>query len=218
MPHYYAQKGYWEGIEQRRSPDHPAVRAFCEPKIALVRGEVGQMGSLLEVGAGNGYFTLELSRYYDLTALDFSMNMLRMNPAPAERKVQGDAESLPFDDDSFDIVLCGNLLHHLASPQSAVKEMTRVARDHVVLIEPNALNPAMLLLGIFKKEERGVVKFTPWYLRRLGRTGGMRLRRFVTQGSILPNKTPQALLPLLRQLDAAQPFAFYNLAVFDIRP
>ncbi|MFO7586835.1 MAG: class I SAM-dependent methyltransferase [Gemmatimonadota bacterium] len=216
MPDYHAQKAYWEGLTDRRPPEHPSVRAFCAPKINIVRREVGDHGqTMLEVGAGNGFFTYELMRYFVLTALDFSDNMLRMNPAPARRKIRGDAQFLPFDDDSFDIVLCGNLLHHLPDPIVAVREMARVARRHVALIEPNALNPAMLGFGLLKREERGSIRFTPRYLRTLGGESGLRLRRFVTQGTILPNRTPCMLLPLLRPLDFPQPFAFYNVAVFD---
>jgi SAM-dependent methyltransferase len=43
-----------------------------------------------------------------------------------------DAENLPFDDESFDLVVVSAGLHHCASPHRAVLEMYRVAR-HVVL-------------------------------------------------------------------------------------
>jgi len=41
---------------------------------------------------------------------------------------QGDAESLPFVDDSFDLVYCRASLHHFAEPTRAVREMVRVCR------------------------------------------------------------------------------------------
>lgn len=216
VPDYDTQMGYWEGVAGRRSPDHPAVRAFAQPKTELVRTELRGARTMLEVGAGNGYFTAELTRDFSVTALDFSHNMLRMNPLPQAGKVRGDAEHLPFGDATFDVVLCGNLLHHLQNPRHAVQEMARVARLHVVLIEPNALNPAMMLFGLLKPEERGVVKFVPSYLRRLGKSSGMRLRRFVTQGAVVPNRTPAGMLRLLRLFDRPLPFGLYSIAMFDV--
>lgn len=47
------------------------------------------------------------------------------------------AESLSFDDDSFDFVLCKESYHHFPRPMKALYEMLRVARRGLVLIEPN---------------------------------------------------------------------------------
>jgi len=46
-------------------------------------------------------------------------------------------ESLTFGDDSFDYVFCKETFHHLPRPMIALYEMVRVAREAVVLIEPN---------------------------------------------------------------------------------
>lgn len=77
---------------------------------------------MLEVGAGNGYFSEYLRRDFDLTSLDFSSQMLSMNPLPEDQKVVGDAEDLPYPDDAFDVVFYGNLLHHLEDPGIAVRD------------------------------------------------------------------------------------------------
>jgi SAM-dependent methyltransferase len=214
---YQEQKHYWEGIGSRRDPDHPVVRAFSEPKLELIEEALppGPL-TMLEVGAGNGYFSHTFRRAFELTCLDFSPNMLEMNPLPSNQKVVGDAEKLPFEDDAFDVVFCGNLLHHLTDPTIAVREMRRVARRHVVLLEPNAINPLMFAFGVLKREERGSLKFTPAYLKSLGRKAGMELRRFATHGSVVPNKTPTPLLPILRVVDYPNPLGFYNIAIFDI--
>ena len=217
---YEQQKEFWEGIEERRSPEHPAVLAFVRPKLDLVLGALppgyARDKTMLEVGAGNGFFSHTFSKAFELTCLDFSQNMLDKNPMPEDRKVQGDAERLPFDPKSFDVVFCGNLLHHLERPIVAVREMKRVARDYVVLIEPNAVNPLMFLFGALKKAERGTLKFTQGYVRRLGIEAGLRPRKIVTQGVVLPNKTPPALVPFLSRVDRPYPFGFYHLAVFEV--
>lgn len=54
-------------------------------------------------------------------------------------EVLGDAEQLPFDDGSFDTVLCVNVLHLVESPVRAMREMARVLKPggHLVVIVPN---------------------------------------------------------------------------------
>lgn len=218
---YQEQEAYWASVGVRRLPTHPAVQAFARSKLAFIRDALGSDAlttqlRMLEVGAGNGYFSAVFQESFDLTCLDFSENMLRQNPLPADRKVVGRAEALPFADGAFDVVFCGNLLHHVEAPLDAVREMRRVATRYVVLLEPNAINPLMYLFGLLKKEERGTLKFTPGYLRRLGLDAGMRLRAFATQGTILPNKTPAALVPMLKPVERSWPLGFYNIAVFDV--
>lgn len=215
---YDEQKQYWEGVRKRRPADHPAVEAFARPKRDIIVEALGrgERPTMLEVGAGNGFFSHTFQSAFDLTCLDFSKNMLDMHPLPWSQKVVGDAEDLPFQDDEFDVVFCGNLLHHLTDPAIAVGEMKRVARRNVVLLEPNSVNPLMFLFGLVKKEERGTLKFTGGYVEKLGTRAGLRLRSFSTQGAVVPNKTPTAALPLLRALDRPSPLGFYHVAVFDV--
>src|SRR5207248_1904101 len=48
-----------------------------------------------------------------------------------------DAEQVDLPDGSFDCVFANEVLHHCRSPHRALCEMLRVARKHVVLLEPN---------------------------------------------------------------------------------
>lgn len=48
-----------------------------------------------------------------------------------------DAEQIDLQDGSFDCVFAHEVLHHCRSPHKALCEMLRVARKHVVLLEPN---------------------------------------------------------------------------------
>jgi ubiquinone/menaquinone biosynthesis C-methylase UbiE len=206
-------------VAKRRLPAHPAVRAFSLPKIEYIRRTLGAapgQWTMLEVGAGNGFFSAGLSEIFHLTALDLSRNMLLGNPAATSRKIQGDAEYLPFESNSFDVVFCANLLHHIESPNNSVREMARVARRHVVLVEPNTLNPLMALFGLLVSRERGTLRFTARYLKELGRKADLRIRKFSTQGMVVPNKTPTLAVALLRQIDVPNPMGFYHVAVFDV--
>jgi len=56
------QKKYWE--KERRSPEHPVIEAFASPKINYIRDYVNlsKNTKLLDVGCGNGFFTICLLR------------------------------------------------------------------------------------------------------------------------------------------------------------
>ncbi|HEX3802866.1 MAG TPA: class I SAM-dependent methyltransferase [Solirubrobacteraceae bacterium] len=92
----------------------------------------------LEVGAGTGYFSLNLMRagtIRELTCTDISAGMLTALSKNAERlglenvdTVQTDAESLPFADASFDLILGHAILHHLPDLDRAFGEFHRVLR------------------------------------------------------------------------------------------
>ncbi len=47
-----------------------------------------------------------------------------------------DATNLPFPDNTFDVVSVHDGLHHLSEPWKAVREMVRVAKKGIVIIEP----------------------------------------------------------------------------------
>jgi ubiquinone/menaquinone biosynthesis C-methylase UbiE len=194
------------------------VTAFARPKLRFIEEALGPRGrplSMLELGAGDGFFSHTFSPSFDLVALDFSRRMLASNPLPPSRKLCSRAEALPFRDASFDVVFCGNLLHHLEDHVGVVREMSRVARAHVILLEPNATQPLMFLFGLLAAHERGTLRFTPRYLRSLGRRAGLSLRAFTVQGAVVPNRTPRLALPLVRALDGRHPLGFYGIAVFD---
>jgi SAM-dependent methyltransferase len=89
----------------------------------------------LEVGAGTGYFSLNLLRagiVREATCTDISPGMLRALAANAQRlgldvrTARADAESLPFADESFDLVLGHAVLHHLPDLERAFSEFRRV--------------------------------------------------------------------------------------------
>jgi len=94
-------------------------------------------GEALEVGSGTGYFSLnllQLGLIGRLVATDNSPGMLGELAATAERlelEVETeatDAERLPFEDQSFDLVFGHAVLHHLPNLPAALAELRRVLR------------------------------------------------------------------------------------------
>jgi ubiquinone/menaquinone biosynthesis C-methylase UbiE len=89
----------------------------------------------LEIGAGTGYFTLNMLRaglIGEATCTDISPGMLATLSANAERlglavqTVSADAECLPFADESFELVLGHAVLHHIPDLRAAFDELARV--------------------------------------------------------------------------------------------
>jgi ubiquinone/menaquinone biosynthesis C-methylase UbiE len=89
----------------------------------------------LEIGAGTGYFTLNLMRaglIERATCSDISSGMLKTLRGNAERlglevhTRPADAERLPFADESFDLVLGHAVLHHIPDLPRAFREFARV--------------------------------------------------------------------------------------------
>src|SRR5829696_7234577 len=96
-----------------------------------------RFGRALEIGAGTGYFTLNLMRagvIAEATATDISPGMLRRLEASAAElglaveAVPAEASELPFADESFDLVLGHAVLHHLPDLERAFAELARVLR------------------------------------------------------------------------------------------
>ncbi len=83
---------------------------------------------VLDVAAGTGDFTRELSRQgYRPIATDLSYEMLHVG-RHLRARVQADATSLPFRAAAFDAVTCGYALRNVADLQATFDEMSRVVR------------------------------------------------------------------------------------------
>jgi SAM-dependent methyltransferase len=109
-----------------------------ESKLRKALGrDPAAFGDALEIGAGTGYFSLnllQLGLIERATATDISPGMLRALAATAERLglvVEGvatDAEELPFENASFDLVFGHAVLHHIPDLGRALSEFRRVLR------------------------------------------------------------------------------------------
>jgi ubiquinone/menaquinone biosynthesis C-methylase UbiE len=127
--------------------------------------------SLLEVGCGTGHFT-EWFADLGLSAvgLDWPPSMLAFarDRRPDTPFVLGDATSLPFIEDAFDIVALVNVIESLGSPEIALREAGRVARHGLLLGVLNSLSPVALWRRVRRAEAyRRARFFSPGQLERL---------------------------------------------------
>jgi ubiquinone/menaquinone biosynthesis C-methylase UbiE len=143
-----------EAIRDVNTRYHDAAAEHYDTKWGVDYGDVGRAqvrGKLhkllgrplpsfersLEIGAGTGYFTLNMLQdgvVREATATDISPGMLDALQANAARigvdvrTVACDAEALPFADASFDLVLGHAVLHHLPHLDRAFAEFRRVLK------------------------------------------------------------------------------------------
>lgn len=84
---------------------------------------------LLDVGGGAGE-RHQIYREYGVTP-----TTLDVNPSLASvcDGIKADVRSIPLDDNSFDIVLCFDVLEHLDDATQAIREMLRVSKDRVAI-------------------------------------------------------------------------------------
>ena len=131
--------------------DNPLV-ALEEPEMARLLGDVAGL-DVVDVGCGTGRHALRLAAAgARVTAVDFSEEMLKQargkRDATNVKFVRHDLdERLPFDDASFDRVVCGLVLEHIADTGRFLAELQRVCRPDGFLVL-SAMHPAMMLRGI----------------------------------------------------------------------
>jgi ubiquinone/menaquinone biosynthesis C-methylase UbiE len=118
---YFGQAAY-------RDPMHPVVGAYADPKVQFIQQYVPLNGQILDVGCGNGIFTLRFANAgAHVTGLDYSRHLLSQNSHP--RLICGDATTLPFGDASFEVVFEANVLHHVPDREGVIREMARTSRQ-----------------------------------------------------------------------------------------
>jgi ubiquinone/menaquinone biosynthesis C-methylase UbiE len=147
---------HWHQRVFESEPDHEDASS---PWYRLVREQIGPVKDLriLEVACGRAGFVRELARAgAQVTGCDFSMTALRvgqakirpMNGTARAALIQGDAQSLPFASESFDVVVSCETIEHVPDVRSALREMWRVARPgaKLFLTTPNYAN----LMGLYE--------------------------------------------------------------------
>jgi len=125
------RKRYFEAISEARYSLEPYIKSFASFPDAAGK-------TVLEIGVGAGADFQNWCKHaahatgIDLTerAVSLTEERLALNSVPKERYrlLTGDAENLPFDDDSFDIVYSWGVLHHTPDTRRAYNEVFRILR------------------------------------------------------------------------------------------
>lgn len=136
-----------------------ATTRHADPRIAAAILEgLGDARTVLNVGAGAGSYE---PADREVVALEPSPVMTAQRPPGAGgrvRVIQGRAEELPFEDDSFDAVMAVLSDHHWGDRRRGLTELRRVARGRVVLFNANPGEADLFWLTVeYLPEFRGLI-------------------------------------------------------------
>ena len=96
--------------------------------LELIVGWAAGARTALDVATGGGHVARRLR--------EAGLTVVTCDPAPGMHPdVVCRAEELPFADSKFDVVACRTAAHHFSDVGSAVREMARVGRDQVLLVD-----------------------------------------------------------------------------------
>jgi ubiquinone/menaquinone biosynthesis C-methylase UbiE len=111
---------------------------YARDRFAAAAGTEGwPYGRALEIGCGTGFFLLNLKQagvLYEAHVSDLSPGMVAAavrNGTALGLDVEGrvgDAESIPYDDETFDLVVGHAVLHHIPDVELALREVLRVLK------------------------------------------------------------------------------------------
>ncbi len=145
---------------------NPIARAMMGGFLRAVTGFYAQVSprSVLEVGCGEG----RLAQHLVTTALrpdrfvitDVDLVALAPGLDPLLEPRQASAYELPFEDRSFDLIVCCEVLEHLDDPVRGIAEVARVARRAAIVSTPR--EPLWRALNLARGR----------YVRDLGNTPG----------------------------------------------
>lgn len=162
----WGSKNFFDEVERFRYETQPFMRDLME--FEKFRGK-----NLLEIGCGLGTDLIQFARGgahvtgVDLTprSIELVKRRFELEELPVDARV-ADAEQLPFDDDSFDVVYSFGVLHHTPDTQKAINEVHRVLKPGgkiiIMLYHKNSIHvflgaPLFSMLGRWKRREHSVI-------------------------------------------------------------
>lgn len=181
-------KAYWEQVDPPTSfapegwpyEDRRKFRYLLLPYLPKVANFKGYKGKrVLEVGCGSGIDAVEFACHGAIvTALDFSAKAVDLTSETfleTEQEgcvIQSDADNLPFDKGTFDLVYCFGVLHHIRNPVPAVNEIVRVLKPggnvFAMLYHRDSLLYAYSILLRGEREGLTPDKAMRYYSERIG--------------------------------------------------
>lgn len=141
----------WELREWRR----PSAPSFTLEELdRALLDAVGDCrgGSALDLGCGDGRYVARLQRLgLDAVGIDLDRNAVARTSNQRGRLAVADGERLPFDDQSFDLVLAHRILYLISRPRRMLSEIERVLRPggRFVFSVSNVLTPNLILQDMF---------------------------------------------------------------------
>lgn len=116
---------HYEEIDGRRNQK---LESWLRSNLSDIRNRCSG-GNLLDLGTGGGLVTRSARGLFKLrVALDISSKILAINRRSFDFGVVADIDCLPFSSQTFDVVICFSVLHHLYSFEPLVSEVSRILK------------------------------------------------------------------------------------------
>ena len=128
-------------------------------KTIVKLANVSKHDSVIDVGCGEGYILSLLPKAKKSIGLDISKVALnRAKKFLQNRKdielLLGDGQNIRFEDDSFDVVICSEMLEHIPNPHAVIKELHRILKPNGNLVvsipDESRIKQIMQIVKFFK--------------------------------------------------------------------
>src|SRR5579872_1370402 len=111
-------------------------------RIFLKRAKKLRPQTVLDAGCGEGVFLWKLKQAgigKKIEGIEYSQEAIAIAKKnhPTLSIKQGDIYKLPYPSNSFDLVICIEVLEHLEYPEKALSELERVSKKHCIISVPN---------------------------------------------------------------------------------
>ncbi|MBI5122794.1 class I SAM-dependent methyltransferase [Candidatus Roizmanbacteria bacterium] len=177
----------------KNTTNNPISKIFLNNFYNVLIGELKDLKpeSILDTGCGEGFTLAKLKKAKigkKLEGIEYMDEAIqigkKINPEILIKK--GDIYKLPYIDNSFDLVLCTEVLEHLEDPGKALKELKRVAKKYVVLTVPN--EPLFTIQRVFRG--KNILGFGA-HPEHIQHWSSRKFKEFVTQQlKVINKKTP----------------------------
>lgn len=129
---------------QKNTTQNPISKFFLNNFYSVLLQEVKALHpiSVLDVGCGEGFTLAKLKKAKigkTLEGIEYVDDAITLGKKlhPSLKIKKGTIYKLPYKANSFDVVLCTEVLEHLEDPEHALRELKRVTKKYLVLSVPN---------------------------------------------------------------------------------
>lgn len=131
---------YTDFVSLIREENRPSGGKFTIREIAK-NSFINENSKVLEIGCTNGFSSLEINKLTNcnVVGIDINQNSIKnaneriikngLNPSKISFE-QGNAENLRFENDEFDLIICGNAMSFVSNKSKAVEELKRVLKPN----------------------------------------------------------------------------------------
>lgn len=162
----------------------------------------------LDVGVGTGRLAERLKAHgWQITGMDLAYAMLQVMQRRGGIAIQGNSGCLPFHDETFDVVYCIAMLHHVAESdavRATVREMVRVTRRGGVTIywDHNPYNPYWPIIMARVPQDTGEERLIP-AAEIMAALSDLPVSVTAYQTGFIPDFIPPRLLSIFQKLERA---------------